>query len=390
MSVYVALIAVLLSTIILSELFRRLNLPTVVGQILGGLILGIPVIKSTLFQGSSLDTVSFLANIGIIFLLLLVGLEIDIDKIEASSRDASLIALFASVTPFMFGFTFLRFLGYDTVASVIFGGALSVTAEGTTVKVLMDAGAVNTRLGALIVSAGTIDDIFEVLMLSLVTVVGLGGGFSKLIYLPVELIIFVGAAYFGYRTIRWIIGIIDGQGDVELFSVTVLFVLSLAALSNYLEIGALIGAIVAGFILQLTFRRLGSDREIILDRVKVLTIGFLVPFFFVNIGLTFNYGYLMENLFLIAAATVLAVSGKIIGTMATGFFSNIGWRKLYVIGWGMNSRGAVGLVIALIALQKGLIPEKVYAALVVMAMITTLVFPLVLQRELKNNPRLME
>lgn len=390
MSVYIALVTVLLSTIILNELFRRLSLPVVVGQILGGLILGIPVIKSALFQEGSLDTINFLAEIGIIFLLLLVGLEVDVDNIKSSSRDAAFIALFSCLTPFLLGFIFLRFLGYNTVASVIFGGALSVTAEGTTVKILMDAGVLNTRLGALIISAGTIDDVFEVLLLSFATVIGGSGRYSNIIYIPVEIIIFVGAAYFGYMVMRSIIGIIDGQGDVELFSVTVLFVLSLATLSNYLKIGTLIGAIAAGFILQIAFKRRESDKEIILEQVKILTNGFLIPFFFVNIGLTFNYDYLLGNLFLIVSATVLAMSGKILGTLVTGLFSDIGWRKLYVIGWGMNSRGAVGLIAALIAFQNGLISEKIYAALVVMAMITTLVFPFVLQRELGNNNNLMD
>ena len=390
MSVYVALVAVLLITIVLNEVFRRLNLPQVVGQILGGLILGVPILKSAIFDAGSIDTVGFLADIGIILLLLLVGLEIDIQKIKESSRDATLIAIFASITPIFLGFAFMRLLGYSIIASVIFGGALSVTAEGTTVKVLMDAGAVDTRLGALVVSAGTIDDIFEVTLLSLVTVVGVGGGYSQLIYLPVEFIVFVIAAYLGFRVMSWILGVIDGRGDVELFSVTLLFVLSLAALSTYLEIGSLIGAIVAGFILQLSFKDHLSKKDGVLEIVKTLTLGFLVPFFFVNIGLNFDYSYIWGNLFLIVSATMIAIVGKIVGTMITGFFSDLGWKRLYVIGWGMNSRGAVELVVALIALQKGLITENIYAALVVMAMITTLVFPFILQREIKNDPSVLE
>ena len=390
MSVYVALVAVLLITIVLNEVFRRLNLPQVVGQILGGLILGVPILKSAIFDAGSIDTVGFLADIGIILLLLLVGLEIDIQKIKESSRDATLIAIFASITPIFLGLAFMRLLGYSIIASVIFGGALSVTAEGTTVKVLMDAGAVDTRLGALVVSAGTIDDIFEVTLLSLVTVVGVGGGYSQLIYLPVEFIVFVIAAYLGFRVMSWILGVIDGRGDVELFSVTLLFFLSLAALSTYLEIGSLIGAIVAGFILQLSFKDHLSKKDGVLEIVKTLTLGFLVPFFFVNIGLNFDYSYIWGNLFLIVSATVIAIVGKIVGTMITGFFSDLGWKRLYVIGWGMNSRGAVELVVALIALQKDLITENIYAALVVMAMITTLVFPFILQREIKNDPSVLE
>ena len=385
MEVYFSLVIVLLSTILLNELFRRFNLPVVVSQILCGLLLGIPQIKSIAFQGASLDTINFLAEIGIIFLLLLVGLEVDVENIKSSSMDAALIALFSFLVPFIFGFIFLRFLGYDYIASIIFGGALSVTAEGTTVKILMDAGVVNTKIGALIVSAGTIDDIFEVLLLSFATIVGGSKGLSQLIYVPVEIVVFVMVSYLGYVIVRWVIKIIDRHGEAELFSVTVLFVLSLAAFSNYLNIGAIIGAIVAGFILQLAFRNLESDKEVILDQVKIITNGFLIPFFFVNIGLNFNYSYINGNWGLIIMTTILAMSGKILGTLASGFFGNIGWRKLYIVGWGMNSRGAVELVVALIAMQNGIISESIYASLVVMAMITTLIFPFILQRELRRN-----
>ena len=390
MSVYIALVAVLLSTIVLNETFRRLKLPSVVGQILGGLILGVPLIKHYLFQDGSLETIGFLADIGIIFLLILVGLEVDIDKIKASSKDAALIALFASITPFLFGFLFLRFIGYDMVASFIFGGALSITAEGTTVKVLMDSNALNTRLGALVVSAGTMDDIVEVLFLSISTIIGLGGGYSEIIYLPLQLLIFVVSAYLGFRAIEWVLGVIDGRGDVELFSVTLLFVLSLATLSDYLKIGSLIGAIVAGFALQLSLKDHGAEKDDLLNMIKVMTLGFLVPFFFVNIGLNFDYSYLLTNIPMIAITTLLAIVGKLIGTMIVGFFSDLRWRKLYVIGWGMNSRGAVELVVALMALQKGLISEDIYAALVVMALITTLIFPFVLDNEIKNDRSLLD
>lgn len=390
MSIYVTLVAILAVTIVLNDVFKRFNLPPVVGQILGGLILGIPFLKSNLFMEGSLDIVDFLADIGIIFLLLLVGLEIDIEKIKESSKDAAIISIFASVTPFVLGFISIRLLGNNMLVSVIFGLALSVTAEGTTIKVLMDADALNTNLGALLVSAGTIDDIFEVLLLSIVIVVGLGGGYSQLFYLPLELLIFVIITYFGYRAMRWVIRVIDKRADVELFSVTLLFVLSFVALSNYLNIGSLIGSIVVGFILQLSLKTNDASKEEVLNMVKVLTLGFLIPFFFVNIGLNFNYSFITKNLFLIAVATTIGVAGKIIGTMLTGFFSDISWKKLYVIGWGMNSRGAVELVVALLALQKGLISENIYAALVVMALITTFIFPFILQREIKNDPSLLE
>jgi Kef-type K+ transport system membrane component KefB len=390
----VMVIAVVLGTAFLfNELFKKLKLPPVVGQILGGLILGIPLLKAVIFQSSAAtEIVDLLAVLGILFLLLLVGLEIDIKTIRQSSKEAVLISLSAAIVPLLLGFLFLRLLGYSVIASLVFGGALSVTAEGTTVKVLMDANALNTKLGAVIVSAGAIDDVFEVLFLSLVTIVGFGGSIFQLVYLPVEFLVFAAVTFVLFRIVSKVLQRVERTGsDVELFSLVIIFVLVVSSLSEALEMGYLLGAMISGFLLQISMRRLKKkDEEEIVTATKLVTLAFVVPFFFVNIGLNFNYDYLAGNLPLLLVAIVIAFLGKIIGTLIVKPFSRLSLKQLYLIGWGMNSRGAVELVIALLALNHGLITQEVFSALVAMAIITTLVFPFVLQHEIKNNPAALE
>ena len=392
LSVIAVLAIVLGIAFLFNEAFKRSSLPPVVGQILGGLILGIPIIKSFIFQSNeSFEIVDLLATLGILFLLLLVGLEIDIEKISQSSREGVLIALSAAIVPLILGFALLRMLGYSVVASLIFGGALSVTAEGTTVKVLMDANALNTRLGAVIVSAGAIDDIFEVLFLSLVTIVGFGGSVFQLVYLPLEFLAFIAVAFILFKLVSNALRTIEKRGDVELFSLIIIFVLIMATLSEALQMGYLIGAIASGFLLQLSMRRLRkSDEEEIVRATRLITLAFVVPFFFVNIGLNFDYGYLFGNVLLMVLTVVIAFLGKILGTIIIKPLSRLSVKQLYLIGWGMNSRGAVELVIALLALRHGLITQEIFSALVAMAIITTLVFPFVLQREIRKDPKAME
>lgn len=390
----VMVLAVVLGTAFLfNELFKKLNLPPVVGQIIGGLILGIPLLKSLVFQ-SPVDSeiVDLLATLGILFLLLLVGLEIDVEKIRQSSKEAILISLSAASVPLILGFLFLRILGYSVFASLVFGGALSVTAEGTTVKVLLDANALNTRLGAVIVSAGAIDDIFEVLFLSMVTIVGFGGSVFQLVYLPLEFFVFAVIAFFLFRLVSKVLQKVERRGDdVELFSLVIIFVLIIASLSEFLQMGSLLGAMISGFLLQISLKRLHKkDEEEIITATKLITLAFVVPFFFVNIGLNFNYDYLLGNLLLLTFTIAIAFLGKIIGTLIVKPFVKLSLKQLYLIGWGMNSRGAVELVIALLALNHGLITQEVFSALVAMAIITTLVFPFVLQRQIKKNPSAMD
>jgi Kef-type K+ transport system membrane component KefB len=386
----VMVIAVVLGTAFLfNELFKKLKLPPVVGQILGGLILGIPLLKAFIFEGSTAtEIVDLLAVVGILFLLLLVGLEIDLEKIRQSSKEAVLISLSAAIVPLILGFLFLKLLGYSDIAALVFGGALSVTAEGTTVKVLMDANALNTKLGAITVSAGAIDDIFEVLFLSLVTIVGFGGSVFQLVYLPVEFLVFAAVTFVLFRIVSKVLQRVERTGtDVELFSLVIIFVLAVASLSEALEMGYLLGAIVAGFLLQISMKRLQKkDEKEIITATKLITLSFVVPFFFVNIGLNFNYDYLAGNLLLLFVTIAIAFLGKIIGTLIVKPFSKLNLKQLYLIGWGMNSRGAVELVIALLALNHGLITQEVFSALVAMAIVTTLVFPFVLQHEIKKDP----
>jgi Kef-type K+ transport system membrane component KefB len=389
----IAVLAIVLGVALLfNEVFKRSSLPPVVGQILGGLILGVPIVKSFIFQSSeSFEIVDLLATLGILFLLLLVGLEIDVEKISQSSREGVLIALSAAMVPLILGFALLRVLGYSVIASLIFGGALSVTAEGTTVKVLMDANALNTRLGAVIVSAGAIDDIFEVLFLSMVTIIGFGGSVFQLVYLPVEFLAFIAVAFVLFKLVSKALRTIEKRGDVELFSLIIIFVLIMAALSEALQMGYLIGAIASGFLLQLSMKRLRkSDEEEMVRATRLITLAFVVPFFFVNIGLNFDYSYLLGNALLIGLTVVIAFLGKIVGTIIVKPLSRLSVKQLYLVGWGMNSRGAVELVIALLALRHGLITQEVFSALVAMAIVTTLVFPFVLQREIRRDPKAME
>lgn len=387
---------ILIAAFILGEMFKRIGLPSVVGQILAGLLFGIPVIKELLFiDGSALVIIDFLATLGILLLLFLAGLEIEIEKIKETSRDSILISICSALVPFALGFVFvfLAFPEYGVMAGVIFGGALMVTSEGTNVKVLMDFNVLNTRLGAIMLAAGAIDDIFEVLFLALVVVLAKGGSLIDLAMVPVEMIIFLVVAFIAFKIISKILQHLEkkkGQ-ETELFAIVLIFILVLAALSESLNVGYLIGAIIGGFLLQASMKKISNEnRTQLLNVIKLIAMGFVVPFFFVNVGLTFDINTFLANIPMIAVTVVIATLGKIVGTMIVKPVSSLSWKQLYYVGWGMNSRGAAELVIALIAIQYGLISPEIFSALVSMSLITTLILPPILARGIKRNPGLMD
>ena len=395
MEIFVLVPLILIVTFVMGFLFKRIGMPAVVGQILAGILLGIPFLRIVLFDSeSSLVILDFLAYLGIIFLLFLAGLEIDIEKIRETSRESLLISLSSALVPFGLGFTFMMlvFPSYGWLAALVFGGAMMVTSEATKVKVLMDLNSLNTHLGAIMLAAGALDDIFEVLFLALVAVVGRGGGLLELAVIPVEIIVFGVIAFAFFKVASKVFRYLDKKGgnQAEIFSLVVIFIMVLAALSEGLGIGYLIGAIVGGFILQIAMRNIHeSHRKDMIKVTELIALGFIVPFFFANVGINFEFDTLFSSLALLVATVVIAFSGKIIGCMLIKPFSRLTMKQLYYAGWAMNSRGAAELVIALAAKQLGLIPLEVFSALVAMSLITTLTFPPVLARGIRRNPGLM-
>ena len=395
MEIFVLVPLILIVTFAMGLLFKRIGLPTVVGQILAGILLGIPFLKGILFDTeSSLVIVDFLAYLGIIFLLFLAGLEIDVEKIRETSRESLMISMSSALVPFSLGFAFMMlvFPSYGWLTALVFGGAMMVTSEATKVKVLMDLNSLNTHLGAIMLAAGAIDDIFEVLFLALVAVIGRGGGLIELAAIPVEIVIFVVIAFVFFKFASKIFRYLDRNGgnQTEIFSLVVIFIMVLAALSEGLGIGYLIGAITGGFILQIAMRSIHErHRKDMVKVTELIALGFIVPFFFANVGINFDYDTLFTSIGLLVATVAIAFSGKILGCLLTKPFSRLTLKQLYYTGWAMNSRGAAELVIALAAKQFGLIPLEVFSALVAMSLITTLTFPPVLARGIRKNPGLM-
>ena len=179
---------------LLSEVFHRFNYPKVLGPIFAGLVLGLPLFRPA-FEGNVLKYIEFLSSLGIIFLLFLVGLEINMKKLVKTEADSFWIATFAAVIPFVLGFSLMRLLGYSTTISIVLGVCLAITAVATKTKVLIDMKALNTKVGTIMVGAGIIDDIYGVIFLSVILIL-VQKSVEKLLWFPVEIMGFIIITYF--------------------------------------------------------------------------------------------------------------------------------------------------------------------------------------------------
>jgi Kef-type K+ transport system membrane component KefB len=368
-----------------------MGFPSIVGQILAGMIFGIPLIKTLLFDSEALIALDVLSTLGIVFLLFLAGLEIEMRFLKETALTSIIIGVAATVTPLLLGFFLLLAFGYSLTVALVFGIVLSVTAGGTIIGILMDLNAVNTRLGAILVAAGTVDDILEIFLLSFVTILIQGGSYVEIALLPAQLALFIAVAFILFKGLEKVLPYIRARAisdasNIELFSVALIILIGMSALSESLSIGYLIGAILAGFLLQNSLKKVGRKNKIeMVKTTRLIALAFVVPFFFANIGLNFNVALLLENPILIIAASLIAIGGAIIGAVLTKPLSRLSFRQLYVVGWAMSSKGSVDVVVALLAQKYGLLPPEIFSAVVAMAIIVTLTFPFVLKREIHRN-----
>jgi Kef-type K+ transport system membrane component KefB len=395
MELFVVIPVVLIIAFAMGSLFKKVGLPPVVGQILAGVILGIPLIRGSLFDESSIVIIDFLAYLGIIFMLFMAGLEIDIDKIKETSHESILLSLSSAIISFGLGFVFLiiAFPEYGLLTTVMFAGALMVTSEATNVVVLLDLNSLKTRIGSIIMGAGALDEIFVVLFLAFLAVIGRGGGLIELAAIPLQLAVFAMIVFIFFKLATKLFHHHRHVGgkESETFALMIIFVMVLAGLSEVLGLGFLLGAIAGGFILQISLKGPYEQQNKTMTKVtQYIALGFFIPFFFANVGLNFELFSLIDSLPLIVGTIAIAFLGKMLGCLIVKPFSDLSTKQLYYIGWAMNSRGAAELVIALAARQLGLIPLDVFSALVAMSIVTTIIFPIVLAKGIKKNPRLMD
>jgi len=235
-----------------------------------------------------------------------------------------------------------------------------------------------------------------VLMLSVITSVikaGIGNALFSVTGILVDVVIFF--AVFGFvgvfvfpRLLKWAGKLKSPQ---SLFGITIILVMLYAVSSEYMLGSGIIGAFMAGVFTRYATEKHAEVENALLDRFSSLALGLLTPLFFVWIGIQMSPGIITEPGLLMFAVLVIlaAISGKVLGAYIPSRVSGFGKRESLAIGFGMNARGAVELVIAGIALQAALITQELFSIIVVMALVTTIIAPAAMKRLLKKNrPRI--
>jgi Kef-type K+ transport system membrane component KefB len=363
-----AMLAVFGSAKLMAEIFERLRQPAVVGEILAGILIG----PSVLAWIAPNQLLAALADLGVMFLLFRVGLEVKSSELIRVGGTATLVATLGVAVPFLLGWGIMRLWGEPQVEAIFVGAAMVATSVGITAQVLASKGLLQERASKIILAAAVIDDVLGLLVLAVVSSLAKG----KVVWLEIlttslaALGFTILVAKWGTRTMGQIVPRVKqrlraGEGQFA-FAMVLLFALSLAAV--YAGVAVIIGAFLAGMALAESLDR----------RVHDLAHGvteLLVPFFLAGIGLHFDLSAFGSRRTLALAGVILAaaVLSKFIGCGAGAV--RLGLRDATRIGVGMVPRGEVGMVVAQLGLSLGVIKQSVYGVVVFMAVATTLVAP---------------
>jgi len=353
---------------VLYEVFEALRQPGIVGEILAGVLLGPGVLN--LLQPT--DFLNALAELGAMFLLFRVGLEVRSSDLLETGKTALLVAVLGVVIPFAMGFAISGLWHGSPVEALFLGAAMVATSVGITAQVLSSKSLLNHVSSKTILAAAVIDDVLGLILLAVVSSMAKGEVRLMDLLLTAGMAIgfTVAVVRWGSKTMARVVPRVQEtlKGDNAEFKIAMVLLLGMGLLAIEAGVAAIIGAFLAGMALA----------NSVSHRVHDLTSGlseFLVPFFLVGIGLNFNLKAFAEPDVLLMAGVVLvaAVISKLVGCGLGAW--QLGRRNMFRVGAGMVPRGEVGMVVAQLGMSLGVVPDTVYAIVVSMSLLTTMVAP---------------
>lgn len=380
-------LAFLLSIILLSAKMAgyvsiRIGQPSVLGELLVGILLGpslINLLNLSFIEHELAETVAKLGEMGVLLLMFLAGLELHLGEMRQNVRVAALAGLMGVIGPILLGWGTGRLFGFENSSALFLGLTLGATSVSISAQTLIELKALRSRVGLSLLGAAVFDDILIILLLSLF--LALQGGISSpisVILILVRMVLFLAASVlFGLRVLPWIIRqaahLPISQG---LLTISLVIMLAYGIASEaFGGMAAITGAFLAGLMLART-----PEKERIEIGAHALAYGLFVPVFFVNIGLSISLrDFRLDALMLTLVVIFVAVAGKWIGSGWGAKLGGLTSIEASQLGAGMISRGEVGLIVASVGIQNGLMTDMEFSAIVVMILVTTLITPPILR-----------
>ncbi len=362
----------------------KLGLPAVLGHMLGGVIFG-PVGLGIIHHS---EVISLAADFGVILMMFLVGIETNVDEMKKAGIAAVMGGIGGVIVSFVLGFFTARYIfSFSIFVSLFIGVLLTATSVSISAQTLGNLGYIRTKEGKTILGAAIVDDIFSIILLSVILGLyssGQGNGEINVLFLLGKMMIFfLGAIVIGEKVLPWIIKILHLNKDQYTLTMTALivcFYYSLFAEAFIGKAATITGAYIAG----VCFAKRKFAHEID-QNISMLANSFFVPIFFVNVGLQVKKVPIDGELIFYALLVILiAIISKVVGSGVGAYFGRFSILESLRVGIGMVSRGEVALLICSMGLKIGIINQEVYILMIGMTIVTTIIAPILLKMSFNN------
>ncbi len=381
------IVMIILTARVFGWFFQKIGQPTVIGEIIAGIVLGpslvgmyFPEFSAALFPEESLGNLKFLSQIGLILFMFVIGMELDVKVLKNKASEAIVISHASIIFPFAMGIG-LSYFVYNQFApsgveflsfSLFMGIAMSITAFPVLARIVQERGIHKTRLGAIVITCAAADDITAWCLLAVVIAIVKAGEFVGSLYVISLALLYVLAMLFIVKPFLKRIGDLYSEKDNIGKPVMAIFFL-LLIISSYATEVIGIHALFGGFMMGAIMPDIAKFRMIFIEKVEDVSVILLLPLFFVFTGLHTQVG-LINDIYLwkvTGAIIAVAVIGKFVGSALAAKFVGQNWHDSLTIGALMNTRGLMELIVLNIGLELKVLTPEVFTMMVIMALVTT-------------------
>ena len=381
--IFLSVVLLLIMARLLGEVFRRFKQPALGGELLAGIILGPALLGVVLVT----DELEILSMVSIFFVMLFVGLEMDVREIKKAGKSPFVISIISLIIPFLIGFFISDYFGLEFTSSLFIGLLLSVTSVPVSAIILVELGIIKTKIGTTIISSAVVDDIISIILLAIILQIHFAG---ELEFNSVELTSSV-FGIIGFLIGVTVLGIIIYKTNIRfptifqnifaraktreaVFGILIILAISMSVIAENVGLHFIIGTFFAGLIFS---KKILGNKES--DKaygiVSGISFGFFAPLFFAIIGLKFSAD-IDQFIPLLAALIIFGIFGKTIGGYIGSKICKFSNKESLAIASLLNGRGTVGLAISAMAFSVGIIDVSIFSVCIMICFITTIITPI--------------
>ncbi len=373
---------IMAATYLVGGLLIRLRIPVILGPVLIAMGVHFTAAGNYLQSAELAPIFQFLSDLGVLFLLFFIGLQIDLQEMREQSRDIIWATVLNTAVPFLLGSVLMLALGYGWITALVIGMTTMPTAEAVIVPILDEFQLIRTRVGRFIIGAGVLDDIIEVFLVALVSI-WIGerttnnlNTENEAVGVFLSLIIFTVTAFIAYR---WLLPIVAGwlprrPRNLALLAVCVLF--GFGGFSAYSSLGIVVGAIVAGVLMRPVFNQAGQAGEQTTRTIEAISYGFFGILFFFWVGLSVDIEGMLREPLLAVLLFLAAFVGKLAGILLMIPMGKLAAHEAWIIGIGINARLTTEIIVAKLLFDAKLIDNHLFTALIASSSLSTIIVPL--------------